>query len=202
MSSIFEKYRIILTRAAAIIIVLFLISTESYWESANEFITFFLFLTGMFLVGIASLGRMWCSLYIAGYKDDQLVTQGPYSLCRNPLYFFSMIGVLGLGFATETFTFPIIFILVFSLYYPFVIKSEEQRLQTLFGNAFDDYIKQIPRFFPRFSTFSEPKDYAVKPAVYRNHMFSALWFVWLIGVLEVIEGAKEIGLLKSLWTIF
>ena len=88
MHSTSERYRIILSRIAAVAILFFLFTTQSVWETRNEKVTFFLFLAGMILVGIASLGRMWCSLYIAGYKDDKLVTDGPYSLCRNPLYFF------------------------------------------------------------------------------------------------------------------
>ena len=202
MHSKFERYRIILSRIVAITILFLLLTTQSMWETKNETITFALFFTGMILVGIASLGRMWCSLFIAGYKDDKLVTEGPYSICRNPLYFFSMIGVFGIGCATETFTFPVVFILLFALYYPFVIKSEERRLKQLFGVAFEQYTKTISAFFPRLSTFSEPKTYIVKPSVYRKHIFSALWFVWIIGFLEVIEGLREIGVLSYLWTLY
>jgi protein-S-isoprenylcysteine O-methyltransferase Ste14 len=202
MNSTFEKYRIILSRLAAVLVLFFLFTTQSSWETRNEALTFFLFFIGMILVAIASLGRMWCSLYIAGYKDDRLVTDGPYSLCRNPLYFFSMIGLLGIGFATETLTFPLVFIILFALYYPFVIKSEGRRLRKRFGAAFEDYTQRVPSFFPKFSTFSEPEQYVVKPGVYRNHMFSALWFVWLVGALEVIEGLREIGVLTSFWSIY
>ncbi len=202
MHSKFEQYRIIFSRIAAVAIIIFLFTTQSIWETKNETITFIMFLIGMILVGIASLGRMWCSLYIAGYKDDKLVTEGPYSICRNPLYFFSMIGLLGIGCATETFTFPIVFILLFALYYPFVINSEEKRLRLLFGESFDKYRKKISTFFPSFATFSEPKNYLVKPAVYRKHIFSALWFVWLVGVLEAIEGLREIGVLSSFWILY
>lgn len=202
MISTFEKYRIILSRLAAVLVLFFLFTTQSSWETRNETLTFFLFFIGMILVAIASLGRMWCSLYIAGYKDDRLVTDGPYSLCRNPLYFFSMIGLLGIGFATETLTFPLAFIILFTLYYPFVIKSEERRLRKLFGAAFEDYTQRVPPFFPKFSTFSEPEQYVVKPGVYRKHMFSALWFVWLVGALEVIEGLREIGVLTSFWSVY
>lgn len=202
MKSTFEKYRIILSRLAAVLVLFFLFTTQSSWETRNEALTFFLFFIGMILVAIASLGRMWCSLYIAGYKDDRLVTDGPYSLCRNPLYFFSMIGLLGIGFATETLTFPLVFIILFALYYPFVIKSEERRLRKCFGAAFDDYTQRVPPFFPKFSTFFEPEQYVVKPGVYRKHMFSALWFVWLVGALEVIEGLREIGVLTSFWSIY
>jgi len=198
----FEKYRIFLSRIAAVIGLFFLCSTQSYWETKNETLTFFLFFIGMILVAIASLGRMWCSLYIAGYKDNKLITEGPYSICRNPLYFFSMIGVVGIGCSTETFTFPIVFIILFALYYPFIIKSEEKRLKQLFAVEFEEYTKRVPAFFPRFSTFEEPEKYSVKPVVYRKHIFSALWFIWIVGIIEVIEGMREIGLLSHLWSLY
>jgi len=197
-----EKYRIFLSRIAAAVSLFFLCSTQSYWNTENETIAFSLFFIGTILVAVASLGRMWCSLYIAGYKDDRLVTEGPYSICRNPLYLFSMIGVVGIGCSTETITFPIVFTILFALYYPFVIKSEEKRLRQLFGAEFREYKKRVPAFFPKISTFVEPENYRVKPAVYRKHIFSALWFIWIIGILEVIEGMREIGLFKSLWSLY
>jgi len=197
-----EKYRGFLSRIAVALCLFFLCTTQSYWETNNEGITFLLFLTGMILVAIASLGRMWSSLYIAGYKDNRLITKGPYSLCRNPLYFFSLIGVAGIGCATETFTYPIVFIVLFALYYPFVIKSEGKRLKQRFGAEFEQYTQRVPAFFPRLSTFDEPDSYTVKPGVYRSHIFSALWFIWIVGILEVIEGMHDIGLLISIWSIY
>lgn len=145
-----EKYRIVLSRIAAAAALFFLCGTQSRWETENELITLFLFLIGMIFVAVASLGRMWCSLYIAGYKDEKLITKGPYSVCRNPLYFFSMIGMVGIGCATETFTFPAIFIVLFSAYYPFVIRSEEKRLKKYFGVRFEEYMKKVPSFFQAF----------------------------------------------------
>ena len=197
-----EKYRILISRMAAVIVLFLIFTCKSGWETENEMITFLLFVVGIFLVGIASLGRMWCSLYIAGYKDEQLITKGPYSLCRNPLYFFSMIGVLGIGFCTETLTFPFVFAVLFSLYYPLVIKSEEKRLRSIFGHAFEQYTQEVPAFFPKLSSFEEPETYQVNPLVFRIHIFSALWFVWIAGILEVIEGLREIRVLDALWTLY
>lgn len=197
-----EQLRIPVSRAAAAVGLFFLCATTGYWDTKDEMISFLLFLLGIILVAVASLGRMWCSLYIAGYKDKKLITSGPYSLCRNPLYFFSMLGIVGIGFATETFTIPLAFIFLFSIYYPFVIKSEENRLESSFGYVFKEYKKKVPSFFPKFSSFEEPAEYIVSPIVYRQHVFSALWFIWIVGILEVIEGLKEIGLIGNLWTLY
>jgi protein-S-isoprenylcysteine O-methyltransferase Ste14 len=48
------------------------------------------------LAAMIASHRLWCSLYISGYKNSQLITSGPYSLCRNPLYFFSFVGFAAL----------------------------------------------------------------------------------------------------------
>ena len=202
MRSKSEKYRLLLSRIAVAISVFFLCITQSYWETKNAKVTFALFLIGTILVAIASLGRMWCSLYIAGYKNKRLVTEGPYSLCRNPLYFFSAVGGVGVGCTTETFTFPVVFIVLFALYYPLVIKGEEKRLKQIYGVEFEEYIKRVPAFFPSVSTFFEPENYNVKPVVFRRHIFSALWFVWIVGILELIEGMREIGVFLSLWSLY
>ena len=197
MKTYLEEYRLKISRLCMFLSLFVLCITENYWENNEKIITFILFSIGIFLVAIASLGRMWCSLFIAGYKDNELITQGPYSMCRNPLYFFSMIGALGVGFVTETFIFPILIMISFFLYYPSVIKDEENRLKELFGESFENYKKKVPQLFPKFSNYKEPEEYLVKTKVYKRHMFSALWFVWIVGILELIEGLRELRLLFS-----
>ncbi|GIS42766.1 MAG: hypothetical protein Ct9H90mP15_08060 [Candidatus Neomarinimicrobiota bacterium] len=31
------------------------------------------------------------SLYVEGFKTKKLITEGPYSMVRNPLYFFTVL---------------------------------------------------------------------------------------------------------------
>ena len=197
-----EKHRIAWSRGGGVLLFLFLCATNSHWDENEGPVAFLLFLVGLVLIAIASLGRIWCSLYIAGYKDKKLVVVGPYSMCRNPLYFFSFLGGLGVGCATETFTFPLLLVAFFVLYYPFMIRSEEQRLRRFWGAAFDDYQSRVPRFFPKISLLDEPENYTVKPVIYRKHILSALWFIWLVGIIECIEGLKDMGWLHSWWTIY
>ncbi|MCG8617241.1 MAG: isoprenylcysteine carboxylmethyltransferase family protein [Desulfobacterales bacterium] len=161
-----------------------------------------MFITGIVLVGAAALGRMWCSLYIAGYKDEKLITKGPYSLCRNPLYFFSMVGLTGIGLCTESITLTVAFLVLFAVYYPFVIKREEMRLASLFGKEFMAYRCRVPAFIPKMSIYEEPDYYTVRPSVYRVHIFSALWFVWGVGVIEIIRGLRNAGLLTAVMTLY
>jgi hypothetical protein len=157
-----------------------------------------LFLLGAVLVGGATMGRLWCALYIAGYKQATLVTTGPYSISRNPLYFFSLVGAIGLGLATETFTFAVLFALWFGLSYPAVIRAEERRLRELHGAAFEEYTRRVPRFVPRLDLLVEPDHYAVRPVKFRKDLLRALWFVWGLGLLELIEAAHTYQLLPTL----
>jgi len=148
------------------------------------------------------MGRLWCSLYISGHKTEKLVTTGPYSITRNPLYFFSLIGAFGVGLASETLVIPAVVLLGFAIYYPRVIKAEEKRLLKIHAEQFDNYVARTPRFFPKWSLLIEPKNYVVHPARFRKDILSALWFIWLIGVLEIIEGIHEAGIVVPIFTLY
>lgn len=197
-----EKLRIRISQIFAGLLVVLICVSSSLWEDGAPFVATVLFLLGAILVGIASLGRLWCSVYIAGYKTDHLVTQGPYSMCRNPLYFFSLLGALGVGLASETLLIPLVILISFVGYYPLVIKSEEAELIELHSSEFEIYLKEVPRFFPKISLLKEPEEYIVNPRVFKRHMFDALWFIWFIGILEVIEELHKLEVIPTIFKIY
>ena len=90
-----EKVRIHISQIFSVLLVVIICLSENSWEYKAPFVTTVLFFFGAVLVGIASIGRLWCSIYIAGYKTKKLIAEGPYSMCRNPLYFFSFLGAIG-----------------------------------------------------------------------------------------------------------
>lgn len=196
------KLRTRISQFFVIIIVALILVSDNALEHEAPLMTVVLFLIGAVLVGIASLGRLWCSLYIAGYKTESLVTEGPYSMCRNPLYFFSLLGAVGVGFASETILIPFIILIAFFMYYPPVIKSEETELRKIHGDDFETYFNNVPAFLPKISLLKEPEKYTVNPIVFKRHMFDALWFVWFVGILEMIEGLHELNILPKLFIIY
>jgi len=195
ISQMVFRRRIILSRSIVWPLALTIFFTTS---KQGEVFKGFLFLAGCMLVAVATIGRLWCSLYIGGYKKRQLVTSGPYSLCRNPLYFFSSIGIIGVGFATGTVTIPFLLAILFSLYYPFVIRFEETILAPLHGDAYKDYVARVPRFWPRRIRPCEPEEYLISPANFRRTMFDALWFMWLVGLIHLAEAIRNAGILPTI----
>jgi protein-S-isoprenylcysteine O-methyltransferase Ste14 len=196
VTAFFAAHRIGMSRLFGIAVALVLAVSGSAWELT--FMDAVLFMIGAVLAGAATVGRLWCSIYIAGYKDGTLITVGPYSVSRHPLYFFSALGALGVGFATETVTFAVVFAAWFWLFYPAVMDAEERKLLELHGARFADYCRRVPRFFPRWGLLAEPETYAVRPDRFRGHLFDALWFVWALGLLEILEALHNYKLLPTL----
>lgn len=201
-SSTYQQGRLNLSRLFTVAVLVLVGFTDSHWEDHMPMVSGILFLAGCLLVGIASLGRLWCSLYIAGHKTRHLVTEGPYSICRNPLYFFSFVGGVGVGLASETLTIPFVITAAFALYYPYVIRFEEARMHALFGELYEAYCRKTPCFWPRWSLLTEPEVYPVYPRTFRKHLISALGFIYLIGFFELIEMFKELGMLPAFAVLF
>jgi protein-S-isoprenylcysteine O-methyltransferase Ste14 len=196
-----ERRRIPLSRILGAGVLLLFVFSGSYWEGKG-LISTALFFIGVILVGVATMGRVWCSLYISGYKTQMLITVGPYSMCRNPLYFFSLLGLLGAGLTTETLGIPTILLAGFALYYPLVIRAEEEKLLARHGKDFEAYCQRTPRFFPSPSLLSEPKDYTVKVEVFKKSLLDALWFIWITGIFEILESLHENGVIPMPLTLY
>ena len=177
--------RIRVTRVVAVAYLFLLLVTQSAYK--GNLISALLFFCGLILVITATVGRMWCGLYISGYKSRELVVMGPYSMMRHPLYFFSLLGVAGIGFATGTFSIGLGNILAFAVTYPFVIRHEEARLRAAFGQTFAEYCQRTPRFWPNPRLLNEPETYVVRPRVLRRAAGDTLWFIAIIGLIKLVE---------------
>lgn len=199
--SLNERLRTFVTLIFGLVLGGVLLFGETKWES-SPLVEESLMLIACIMASIGAFGRIWCSLYIAGYKNNVLVTEGPYSMTRNPLYFFSFIGGVGVGCATETFSIPLLIAIMFALYYPGIISKEQKRLEELFGEPYREYCRNVPAFFPSLRKLkSEPSSYTVNPKIFTHNILDALWFIWFIGIFEFICGLHGADILPVLFNL-
>ena len=80
-----------------------------------------------------------------------LITTGPFALVRNPLYLGNMILYAGVGVMSMAL-FPwllIAAIVFFTFQYYLIVTREEEYLAERFGEAFEEYRRNVRRFIPR-----------------------------------------------------
>lgn len=81
-----------------------------------------------------------------GEVPEVLVTKGPFSYSRNPIYFADCLVVFGAALA---FGQPLAGVLAFLLGWVLqkrYILGEEERLSAKFGPAWDDYVEEVRRW--------------------------------------------------------
>ena len=74
---------------------------------------------------------------------------GPYAHLRHPLYLGSFFTGLGLALAGGRWFFPPVFLLLFIWVYGRAIRAEDRTMETLFGDSYRRYRREVPAFVPR-----------------------------------------------------
>lgn len=202
MMCFIERYRTRISQLLALVYLALFAFSEKKFETAFPEVHAVTLFLGCVLVGIGVVGRLWCALYIAGYKTNKLITEGPYSMCRNPLYFFSLLGAAGVGLCTESLTLAVVIIFAFAAIYPVVIQGEENRLLGIYGAEYRAYMKFVPRFFPNLKLLREPEHYTVNAKIFRREVCDAFLFVATVGLFRMLEQLLEIGLIKTYFTLY
>lgn len=191
-SGVHPRRRIHVTRAFCVLVVAIFMLSSPVWHGAGNPLVHMITPLGIVLAALGALGRLWCTSYAAGNKNQRLITAGPYSLTRNPLYFFSFVGGIGVAITTETLTIPMLFIVWFAWYYRAVIAGEEDYLRLRYGGAFDSYVAAVPRFFPQRSGYFEPQRWEMSPSSFRRSLTEVGWFVITAVVLHTIHDIRTV----------
>jgi protein-S-isoprenylcysteine O-methyltransferase Ste14 len=155
-------------------------------------------LVGVGLVLACIAGRVWSILFIGSRKNSELVTTGPYSMTRNPLYFFSTVGAAGIGLMLGSFVMAGLLALAGYLALGATARREADYLRSLFGAAYDDYARVTPMFWPKPSLYREPEEVNFSPSALRRTVLDGLFFLLVFPVIELIEHAQEAGQLPVL----
>ena len=108
------------------------------------------------LVTLGGFGRLWASLYVEGFKTKRLITEGPYSMVRNPLYFFTIIILLGFCCVVKSIPIAIALLAGFSLLHIPAIINEEKKLLSKHDHLYKEYYHKTPRLIPNIFKYKRP----------------------------------------------
>lgn len=108
----------------------------------------------LFLVG--AFWRWWSTLYIGGRKGHELISTGPYSMCRNPLYFGTFLITMSLPVVAQSLTLGLALLAVAVFYLGVTVPGEERRLLKRHGKEFEEYHRTVPIFIPNFRLYKSP----------------------------------------------
>lgn len=123
--------------------------------------------------------------------SNKLVTDGPYLICRNPMYLGSYL--IGAGFALIVWPWWMIplFTGMFYIRFNVQVKKEEEFLRSTFGQEYETFCKNVPRVFPSIMKMRTVK---IKQIINWDELFSTqeingLWGWPLLAL--VLESIQE-----------
>ncbi len=151
---------------------------------------------------IAGAGiRFWATLYIGGRKNDVAVTEGPYSLCRHPLYFGSLLVAVSAGLFLKSIVFAAALAILTVLYMQGTVRVEEASLAERLGDAYREYCRRTNRFWPSFRHFqAAPRLTVDLHSLYLECARASRW-IWIPLVGEVIGALRDAPWWPRLFTI-
>ncbi len=139
--------------------------------------------------------RCWALGYTGEHTRKQhletevLVSCGPYSLTRNPLYLGNILNATGVliaglgGYSWETRLSIgfFVWVTVFLLYW-FIIQSEEEFLEGRFGELYRNYRKEVPVLLPKHWNIRDCSDTWNLNSVWECERSTFLWWslVWIL----------------------
>ena len=129
---------------------------------------------GLIFVIMGEFLRIWTVGYAGGSTRAttlaaarDLVTTGPYSHVRNPLYLGNFLLSFGICIIANVIWLVPVLILGFLLQYLPIITVEEAYLLESCGTVYQTYREHVPRFIPHFRPYqsSSTHDFSLKRAI-------------------------------------
>lgn len=192
-----QKRRIGVLRAVFLLLLPILIFTRPIADLESPLVET-MEQVGIFCVIFAVLGRFWSIIYSGGAKNRRVVRDGPYSMSRHPLYFFSTLGVAGLGLMSGSVLLTLALTATVGGILAVTARLEEEYLRRSFGPEYDVYSAEVPMILPNPRLFQTPERIEVALRPLYGNFFDALVFLAFIPVSETLEFLKDEGAYPTL----
>ena len=125
--------------------------------------------------------RLWAAGYLN--KLGELVTAGPFALCRNPLYMGSFLTSIGYLVMCNRPGLWAPAIALFWLFHGGAVAYEEKLLHDRFGSAYDTYRRTVPRFVPIPRGLSGNGRFTVRQLVLNNEYQGVAGALLVVGLM-------------------
>ena len=125
------------------------VTPDSWSDLAIDALAWVTFIAGAVL-------RFWATLYVGGRKGDVVVSDGPYSLCRHPLYLGSFLLALSGVLFLKSLLSAAALAAVALVYFWFTAPAEEEDLLSRLGTPYRAYRERVNRLWPSFRHFHTP----------------------------------------------
>ena len=136
------------------------------------------------------------------YAED-LVTEGIFAHCRNPLYVGNILIVAGLGLMSNSLLFNVVATPLFIFMYMAIVRAEEAFLRGKFGVAYDAYASDVNRWLPRLSGLSETfgsMEFNWRQVLIREYTTTYIWLsAAVLLVMKNLAAAPDDGLFEAYW---
>lgn len=143
--------------------------------------------------------RLWSILYVGSRKSQELITTGPYSLCRNPLYVGTILLTVGTALSFENLAMCLFALAAIIPAHIAVVLSEERRLRSLFGPTYEEYARQTPRFLFRLSSYKSDPAVRVPLRSLKRAAIDASGILMIPPLATLVDMLQDKGILHVLW---
>ncbi len=193
-----RKFMVVAAIAVGVVLLLTMQPASAEGEAWHEAVE----RTGMILILVGIVGRTWCTLYIGGNKLSRLVTDGPYSVTRNPLYLFSVICAFGVAAQLGSVVFALLCAAATIAIFMLVISHEERALAERFPDEFSRYKARVPRLFPAIHRWHDAETLLVRPTLVYRTFRDALLFLLAALALKGLEGLRDSAIIAPLFRLY
>lgn len=145
--------------------------------------------------------RIFSTLYVGGRKNDALITDGPFSVVRNPLYVGSLLATIGLGLLVSSMLIAALALSVFVALHAHTIAREEEFLLSKFGAEYEAYRAKTPCWLPRLSLWQSPSEISVKPAFILRTIRDGMVFILAVPALMALAELRDHGFIPTLFFV-
>ena len=193
-----RKSRIFLLRLSCIPLIFLAVFVRPRWSVGSD-TAFVIELCGYLFLLAGLAVRMWSILYIGGRKSQQLITAGPYSLCRHPLYIGTFLLAIGAAVCFENVLLLAAIILLFIPLHLIVARLEDHHLELRFPREYCVYAQRVPSFWPRFRNYHGKKELLISTRVIGRVMLDTMAVLLIPQLEDLLEVLHDTGVIPVLW---